>query len=78
MPAMEAAYLSTEMEAATIEARRHEINVLARGIADWLAGIVSSVEIGAVRQGDLTALHRELAGVEHRLERLTTELVLDH
>ena len=77
MPVMETACLSTEMEAATIEVRRHEINVLARGIGGWLAGIVSSVELCAVRRGDLSTVHRELAGAERRLERLTTEVVLD-
>lgn len=77
MPAMETASLSTEIEVETLEVRRREINILARGISAWLAGIVSSVEIGAVRRGDLNALHRELAGVERRLEQLTTEVVLD-
>jgi hypothetical protein len=77
MRVMETACLSSEMEAATIEVRRREINILARGIGDWLAGIVSSVELCAVRRGDLSAVHRELEGVERRLERLTAEVVLD-
>ena len=74
---MKAAYLSTEIEVATIEVRRRDISVLARGISGWLAGIVSIVETGAISRDELTAVHRELVGVERRLERLSTEIVLD-
>lgn len=73
---METTYYEADSPAIA-DVQRNEIHRLVHTIADWLAGIVSTVETGSLCHDDIGALHRELAAVERRLERLTTDLVVE-
>jgi hypothetical protein len=59
------------------DVQRREIQCTARTIAGWLAGIVNCVESANLHRTDVALLHRELILIERRLERFTTDVILD-